>query len=53
MIREAQEVRAELFKVISDAEKSNREYWHIYDNQILSPICSEPMDFLFAFRTTS
>lgn len=48
MIREAQEVRAELFKVISDAEKSNREYWYIYDNQILSPICSEPMDFLFA-----
>ena len=48
MIREAQEVRAELFKVISDAEKSNREYWYIYDNQILSPICSEPMDFLLA-----
>ena len=48
MTTEAQEVRAELFKVLPDAEKSNREYWYIYDNQILSPICSEPMDFLFA-----
>lgn len=48
MIAEAQEVRAELFKVLPDAEKSNREYWYIYDNQILSPIGSEAMDFLFA-----
>ena len=48
MIAEAQEVRAELFKVVLDAQKSNREYWYIYDNQVLSPICSEPMDFLFA-----
>ncbi|RHR78310.1 thioredoxin family protein [Odoribacter sp. AF15-53] len=48
MIAEAQEVRAELFKVLPSAEKSNREYWYIYDNQILSPIGSEAMDFLFA-----
>ena len=48
MVPEAREVCTELFKVVPDAEKSNREYWYIYDNQILSPICSETMDFLFA-----
>lgn len=48
MMPEAQEVRGELFKVLTDAEKSNREYWYIYDNQMLSPVGSEAMDFLFA-----
>ena len=48
MIAEAQEVRAELFKVVPDAQKSNRKKRECYDNQVLSPICSEPMDFLFA-----
>lgn len=47
MIPEAQKVRAELFQVLPDNEKSNREYWYIYDNQMLSPIGSEAMDFLF------
>ncbi|MDE5612366.1 MAG: thioredoxin family protein [Odoribacter sp.] len=47
MMPEAQEVRSELFKALPDAEKSKREYWYIFDNQMLSPIGSEAMDFLF------
>ena len=48
MMTEAQEVRAELFKALPDAGKSDRQYWYIYDNEQLSPVGSEAMDFLFA-----
>ncbi len=48
MEKEAREVGNALFQVLPDAEKSNREYWYLYENQMLAPICSPYMDFLFA-----
>lgn len=45
---QAKEVCTELFRVLPDSEKSNPAYWYIYCNQMLSPIGSETMDFLFS-----
>lgn len=48
MSEKAQGVCVSLFEVLPDKEKSNREYWFIFQDQTLSPVGSPSMDFLFS-----
>ena len=52
----AKEVCEVLFKVLPDTEKTNPEYWFIYDSEMLAPVNSAAMDYLLShfkqFRKT-
>ena len=48
MSSKAQEVCASLLDVLPAQEKSNRDYWFIFSDQMLSPAGSPSMDYLFS-----
>ena len=48
MYSKAQEVCTVLFEVLPDKDKSNRNYWFIFEDQSLAPVGSLFMDFLIS-----